>query len=68
MKYFTCTVKIKRDSDNGKIKTYTERYLVNAMSVTEAEARVYQFMEEAGEQEFKVAAVSESRILDVIEA
>lgn len=67
MKYFTVTVKVKRDVDNGKVKTYTERYLVNSMSVTEAEARTYKFLEEAGEQEFKVAAVSESRILDVIE-
>jgi hypothetical protein len=67
MKYFTCTVKVQREVDNGKTKTYTERFLVNAMSVTEAEARVYKFMESAGESAYKVAAVNESRILDVIE-
>ena len=38
--YFTVTVKILTDNGKGGIKKLTERYLVDAMSVTEAEAKV----------------------------
>ena len=30
MKYFTVTIKIKREDDKGKLKTTTERHLVDA--------------------------------------
>ena len=38
--YYTVAVKVETDNGNGKVKKNTERYLVDAMSVTEAEARV----------------------------
>jgi len=42
---YTVAVKVKFEDDKGKVKTKTERYLVDAMSVTEAETRVVKFME-----------------------
>ena len=36
-------VAIEVDAGNGKTKKKNENYLVNAMSVTEAEARVYEY-------------------------
>lgn len=65
LKYFTATVKIKREDDKGKIKVFTEKYLVDALTVTEAEARVVKFMA-AYNEEFLISSVSESRIVQLI--
>lgn len=66
-KYFTVSVKFKRENDKGKVKFATERYLVNSMSVTEAEARVVKFLESCPD-DYQISSASESRILEVIEA
>ncbi len=65
VKYFTVTIKIKREDDKGKLKTVTERHLVDALTVTEAEARVVKFMEQFGE-DFTISSVTESRITQLI--
>lgn len=65
-KYFTVNVKFKRENDKGKIKVVTERYLVNSMSVTEAEARVVKFLESCPD-DYQISSAGESRILEVIE-
>jgi hypothetical protein len=60
-------VKVQHDNGNGKIKKVTERYLVDAMSVTEAEARVTEVMkEDLGSNDFEVVSASVSRIYKVI--
>jgi hypothetical protein len=64
-KYFTVSVKFKRENDKGKVKTVTERYLVDSMSVTEAEARVVQHLESCPD-DYQISSASESRILEVI--
>jgi hypothetical protein len=66
-KYFTVNVKFKRENDKGKIKTVTERFLVDSMSVTEAEARVVKHLESCVD-EYQISSASESRILEVINA
>jgi hypothetical protein len=45
--------------------TYT--YLVDAMSVTEAEVRMTVFLNNRGEQDFEVKAVSKSKIISVVD-
>lgn len=65
-KYFTVSVKFKRENDRGKVKVVTERYLVNSMSVTEAEARVVKFLESCVD-DYQISSASESKILEVIE-
>lgn len=62
---FVVSVKLSFTDDKGKTKTKTERYLVDAMSVTEAEARVVSFME-GSQQDFEISSASQSRILEVI--
>jgi hypothetical protein len=53
---------------NGKEKKNKEIYLVDAQSVTEAEARVVKDFTDAGVQiEYKVSGAKESRIIRVIE-
>ena len=51
---------------NGKLKKQNVLYLVDAMSVTEAEARTVEYLTEQGEQEFEVKAASEAKIAEVI--
>ena len=67
MKYFAVTIKIKREDDKGKLKTATERHLVDALTVTEAEGRVVKFMEQFKE-DYMISSVTESRIVQIITA
>ena len=68
-KYFEIVVEVVvAQLKNGKEKKNKEIYLVDAQSVTEAEARVVKDFEEAGIQlDYKVASAKESRVLRVIE-
>jgi hypothetical protein len=71
MKYFEVIVQVKLESEdskgNVKIKTLNEVYLVDAMSCTEAEARVTQKFAGAI-TDFEVVSVKGSKIIDVINA
>ncbi len=64
--YFTVSVKVGHEDEKGRLKTTTERYLVDAMSVTEAESRVTTMMEKEGVQEFNVSTASQSKIIKVL--
>jgi len=68
-KYFEVTVEVVVATlKNGKDKKNKEIYLVDAMSVTEAEARVISDFTEAGANvDYKVSGARESRIIRVIE-
>jgi hypothetical protein len=57
-------VKVQFKSDEGK-KT-SVNYLVDAQSVTEAEARTVKFLVDHGEEAFEVKAASASNIAQVI--
>lgn len=72
-KYHEVVVEMKIESENSKgeskIKRVKETYLVNSLSVTEAEARVVKSFQENGfSQEFSVISVRGSKIVEVIEA
>jgi len=63
-KYFEVTVTVQHEVDGGKggtkIKKVKESYLVDAMTVTEAEARVVKEFESAGVSlEYEVSAARE---------
>ncbi len=68
-KYFEVVVEmVVSTQKNGKDKKAKEIYLVDAMSVTEAESRVVKDFEESGVQiDYKVSGAKESRIMRVIE-
>ena len=68
-KYFEVTVEVVVATlKNGKDKKNKEIYLVDAMSVTEAEARVISDFTEADVNiDYKVSGARESRIIRVIE-
>lgn len=68
MKFYQAKVEFTVEDQNGKLKKQKVAYLVDSESVTEAEARVTQFLIERGESEFEVVAVVSSPISDVITA
>jgi hypothetical protein len=63
--YFTVSVKTSHTDDKGKVKKTTERYLVDAMSVTEAEARVTKALQDSV-TDFEIVAASTSRIIEIV--
>ena len=70
-KYYEVLVELKIESVSSKgdsrIKKIKETYLVDAMSVTEAEARVIKSFSDSGfYQDYNVIQVKGSKIIDVI--
>ena len=71
-KYHEVVVEMKIEIENSKgeskIKRVKETYLVDSVSVTEAEAKVVKTFEKSGfSQEFSVISVRGSKIMQVIE-
>ena len=66
MQYFQVKVQFTVEDSKGKIKKQNVNYLVDAQSVTEAEARTVKFLTDNDEQAFEVKSASESKIFDVI--
>jgi hypothetical protein len=63
--WFMCKVKYQKEEENGRVKNVTEPYLVDAMSFTEAEARIYEELGSVIRGEFIVSGISKSRIVDL---
>jgi hypothetical protein len=69
MSYYTAKVQMQDEVDTPKgpkVKKFTENYLVEAMSVTEAEAKVIKDFT-GYTMDFEVKSVTESRIVKIIE-
>jgi hypothetical protein len=71
MKYFEVQVNVKTETEGFKgavkIKVVKETYLVDAQSVTEAEARVVkQFVKSGFSQDYEVVGVKGSKVIEVI--
>ena len=64
--YFQVKVQFTVEDSKGKVKKQNINYLVDAQSVTEAEARTVKFLTDNDEQAFEVKSASESKIFDVI--
>jgi hypothetical protein len=65
-KYWTVTVQLVFTNEKGKPQKVKEHYLVNAVSATEAEAKIYKEFE--GESSFDVVSAVRSRIIKVLES
>jgi hypothetical protein len=65
MNYWTVTVQLEHENDRGRIQRVKELYLVDAVSATEAEAKIYTEFE--GESNFSVVGAVQSKIIKVIE-
>jgi len=66
--YFQAVVEIVDMNDKGKQTKTRENYLVDAVSVTDAEVKVNKLFEDEGmSTDFQVKSVKETKILQVIE-
>lgn len=63
--WFECKVKYDKMMDNGVQKTVTEPYMVDALSFTEAEARITEEMQPYISGEFSVSAVRRVNLSDI---
>lgn len=66
--YFLVRVKYDRTYDDGSIKKATEYYVVNAMSFTEAEARITKEMQPFVSGVFEVDAITRKRYNELIDS
>lgn len=63
--WFTTKVRYEKTRENGSLKTITEPYLVDALSFTEAEARITNEMMPYTSGAFSVSAVKCSNISEI---
>ena len=68
MAYFLANVEIVDMNDKGKQTKMREQYLVDAVSVTDAEVKITKMFEDEGiSTDFQVKSVKDTKILQVIE-
>ena len=65
MQWFECKVKYDKTLETGAVKTVTEPYLVDALSFTEAAARITEEMQPYISGEFTVSAVRRVNLSDI---
>jgi len=68
MMYYQVKAVFEQMQDNGKVKKIKEVYLVDAMTCTEAESRLYGYLVDRGEQDFNIVSAVQTTIKDVIYA
>lgn len=66
MAYYIAKVKVHHQDDKGRVKKVTEQYLVDAVSVTDAEVKVVDEFD-GSNLEFEVSAVIETKLVKVIQ-
>mgnify|MGYP003589387405 CR=1 FL=1 len=60
--WFECKIKYEKTAEEGKIVKVSEGYLIDALSFTEAEARIIEEMKPFISGEFEVANIKRARI------
>lgn len=64
--WFECKVRYEKVMDNGMNKKITESYLVDAVSFTEAEARIVEELAPLMTGEFEITEIKKARYTEVI--
>ncbi|MBV6647398.1 MAG: DUF4494 domain-containing protein [Cyclobacteriaceae bacterium] len=64
--WYSCKVKYGKENEEGILRQVTEAYLVDAMSYTEAESRIYEEMEKEVNGEFQVTTITKTNISEII--
>ena len=63
--WFECKIRYDKAMENGAVKKVTEPYLVDALSFTEAEARITEEMTPYISGDFSVSAVKRTKIAEI---
>lgn len=64
--WFSCKAKYGIEEEDGGLKQVTNAYLVDAVSYTEAEMKIYKIMEEQISREFSITAITKTNVTEVI--
>lgn len=65
-KYFLATVVIKQETDSGKTKSDTEKYLVKGYTFTDVEEKVNKKFN-GTTLDFSIKSIADSKVIEVIE-
>lgn len=65
MQYYVAKVKFVSTDDNGKIRKSAREYLVEAVSIGDAEVIVHKNLASLAPEDFEISAISESKIADI---
>lgn len=65
--FFECAIRYEKTLDSGMIKNVTEKYLVDALSFTEAEARIIEQITPFVTGEFMVKDIKRTNISEIID-
>lgn len=63
--WFECKIRFDKIMENGSVKRVTESYLVNALSFTEAEARIIQEQTPFISGDFTIPAIKKTNIAEI---
>lgn len=63
--WFICTVKYHKEDEKGNRKKMSDLYIVDALSFTEAETRIYQELQSIIKGDFQVSDINRSNFEDV---
>ena len=64
--WYSCKVKFTKETEDGFLKQVTEEYMLDSVSYTEAETRIYELMEKNVRGEFQVKSISKTNIAEII--
>ena len=65
MAFYLTKIQFEISHENGKVKKQSRSYMVNAVSVTDAEVQVKKYLSTCVDP-FEVKTISESKIVDFI--
>lgn len=63
--YFECSVRYDKTLENGSVKRSTEKYLVDAVSFTEAEATIIDQLSPRIGGEFTIPSIKKTKIAEI---
>lgn len=63
--WFECKVKFDKIQENGSVKKVNDAYLVDALSFTEAEARIIEMITPYMSGDFTISAVKKTKISEI---
>ena len=63
--WFTVKVKYTKQLEDGRLKRVTEPYLVDSVSFTDAEARIYEEIGQSVQGEFLITGISKTEFADI---
>lgn len=64
--YYAVKIEVITKTDSGKEKKHSEEYLVDALTCTEAEARVVKHFEGIANFDYSVKAVRETKFVEIL--